>query len=110
VHLNSMDCVEGVDLGPTEELLSLLARGYPRTAPGRIQLLQSDPVSGQLVLEAGSAGAGEVAVLWTPTEAGTHEVWTEGLDELTEHGVPGGRLLTAAVAEDGSYAIGVDPR
>jgi endoglycosylceramidase len=110
VHLNSMDCVEGVDLGPTEEFLSLLGRGYPRAAPGRIQLLQSDPPSGQLLLEARSARAGGELVLWTPTEEATHAVWTEGLDDLTEHAVPGGRLLTATVAADGSYAIGVDPR
>ena len=108
VHLNNMDCFAGVDLGPTEPFLTLLGRGYPRVTPGRINLLQSDPQSGQLLLEARSAGAGEMLVLWTPTEAGTHDVWTEGLDELTAHPVPGGRLLTATVSANGSYSVGID--
>ncbi len=109
VHLNSMDCVEGVDLGPTEAFMVLLSRGYPRVTPGRIQLLQSDPETGQLLLEARSAKAGEMVVVWTPTEASTHEAWAEGLDELLEHVVEGGRLLTATVSDNGSYSIGVDP-
>ncbi len=110
VHLNSMDCLEGVDLGPTEEFFILLGRGYPRATPGRIQLLESEPENGQLRLEARSARAGDGLLLWTPTGNGTHGVWTEGLDDLAEHEVPGGRLLTATVSADGSYAIGVDPR
>ena len=110
VHLHNMDCVGDVALGPTEEFLTLLGRGYPRVAPGRIELLQSDPESGQLVLEARSAEAGARLVLWTPTEASTHEAWSEGLGEITEDDVPGGRLLTATVSASGEYSIGVEPR
>jgi len=110
VHLNTLDCVEGVDLGPTEEFLALLGRGYPRISPGRIQLLQSDPDSGQLLLEGRSAVAGETLVVWTPTGEDTHEVWTEGLDPPTELAVPGGRLVTATVTDDGGYTLGIDPR
>jgi len=109
VHLNTMDCVEGVDLGPTEELLTLLGRGYPRVTPGRIRLLSSDPGTGQLSLEAEADEAGGTLVLWTPTSASTHEVWSEGLEELEEHTVPGGRLLTAIVSSAGSYTVGVEP-
>lgn len=108
VHLNTMDCVGG-DSSPTEELLVLLGRGYPRVTPGRIQLLQSDPHGGQLRLEGRSADAGEALLVWTPTTADTHGAWSEGLDDLVEHPVPGGRLLTATVADDGSYAVGIDP-
>lgn len=110
IHLNSLDCKAGTELGPTEEFLVLLGRGYPRSAPGRIQLLQSDPDSGRLLLEASDADNGETLVVWTPTESSTHEVWTEGLEGLTEAEVPGGRLLTATVTGDEDYAIGVEPR
>ncbi len=110
VHLNSMDCVENTDLGPTEEFLVLLGRGYPRVTPGRIQLLQNAPYSGELRIEARSADAGDQLLVWTPTADDTHAAWADGLDDLTEHPVPGGRLLTATVSEDGAYAIGVSLR
>ena len=110
VHLNSLDCVTGTDLGPTEEFLKLLGRGYPRAAPGRIELLQSDPDSGELVLEAEADRVGQAVVLWTPTQASSHQAWVEGLDSLTERAVPGGRILMATVAAEGRYAMGVDPR
>ena len=108
-HLHRMDCVEGVDLGPTEEFVALLGRGYPRFTPGRIQRLSSDPESGQLVVEADVDAAGGEVVLWTPTDSSTHDVWTEGLEGLTEVAVGSGRLLTATVEAEGRYAIGVDP-
>jgi endoglycosylceramidase len=109
IHLNSMDCVEGVDLGPTEEFFSLLGRGYPRVTPGRIRLLASDPVTGQLSLEADADVAGGRLVAWTPTESATHEAWADGLDEFEEVPVEGGRLLTGVVAAGGGYTLGVDP-
>ncbi len=108
VHLNSLDCASGEDLGPTEEFLVLLGRGYPRATPGRIDQLSSDPSTGLLSLEADADTAGGMLVLWTPTEAGTHEVWTEGLDDVLEHAVDGGRLVSATVAAAGDYAIFVE--
>jgi len=110
VHLNSLDCAGGAELGPTEEFFALLSRGYPRAAPGRIQVLLSDPVSGSLRVEAEAARAGDAVVLWTPTQDDTHGIWSEGVDELEEHAVTGGRLITAVVATKGDYVIGVEPR
>jgi endoglycosylceramidase len=108
VHLNTIDCTTGTDLGPTEPFLALLGRGYPRAAPGRIERLESDPESGRLLLEAEAERAGETLVLWTPTEASTHSAWAEGLGDLTEHPLPGGRLITGTVAARGAYTVGVD--
>ena len=108
VHLNSIDCTTDTDLGPTEPFLTLLSRGYPRAAPGRIELLESDPTTGRLRLKAEADRAGDPVVLWTPTEAGTHPAWSEGLQDFTEHAVPGGRLITGTVAAKGAYALGVD--
>ncbi len=110
VHLHTMDCTVSPPVSsPTEELLSVLGRGYPRIAPGRIQHLQSDPATGKLLLEAASAHAGQRLVIWTPTAPDTHKAWATGVENLTELTVPGGRLLTATVA-GGQYSIGVDPR
>jgi len=110
VHLHTMDCTGEPTSSPTEALLVLLGRGYPRVTPGRIDLLQSDPHSGTLSLEARSAEAGARVVVWTPTADETHEAWAEGLDGWSEEIVAGGRLLTGTVAADGGYVIGVDPR
>lgn len=110
VHLHTMDCVADAEVGPTEELLTLLSRGYPRATPGRIDLLHSDPHTGHLLLEARAAEAGTRVVVWTPTADETHAAWADNLDELAEHPVAGGRLLTGTVAADGAYALGVDPR
>ena len=110
VHLNTLDCVTGQDVGPTEPFLQLLGRGYPRAVPGRIRELESDPASGRLRLEAEAEEAGGTVVLWTPTAADAGEVWSEGLAGVEEqpHGL--GRLVTATVAAAGPWALGVEPR
>ena len=109
VHLHAMDCANDTDLGPTEAFQTLLSRAYPRVAPGRIQLLASDPHSGQLQLEASAAQAGDRLVVWTPTTADTHLVEIDGLDGLSEEAVDGGRLLSATVSADGAYTLDIDP-
>jgi endoglycosylceramidase len=108
VHLHTMDCVDNVDLGPTEPFLQLLGRGYPRVAPGRITLLESDPQTGTMTIEAEEAPAGQVAVIWTPTPADTHPLWSEGLEAIEEHPRGEGRLITATVAEGGDWTFGVE--
>lgn len=61
-------------------------------------------------LEAEVDEAGGMLVVWTPTTADSHELWSEGLEALEELEVPGGRWLTATVSGGDGYAIGVDPR
>ncbi len=108
VHLNTIDCTTDTDAGPTEQLLRILGRGYPRVAPGRIELLESDIDGGRLRLEGEEAEPGVGLVLWTPSGADTHEVWSEGLEDLVERPVEGGRLITAT-AVGGEYSVGVEP-
>lgn len=110
VHLNTLDCVDGVDLGPTEPFLALLGRGYPQAAPGRLRLLESDPSTGRLRIEAEADAAGGALVVWTPTSGEAHVTSTEGLEGLTETPVGGGRVLTGTVTAAGPYALGIDPR
>jgi endoglycosylceramidase len=109
VHLNTLDCTTGEDLGPTEPFLALLGRGYPRAAPGRILLLESDPASGRLRLEAEAVEAGGTVVLWTPTRAAEHEVWGEGITGIEEQPRGAGRLVTATVTAPGAWSMGVEP-
>jgi endoglycosylceramidase len=108
VHLNSIDCTSGAS-SPTEEFLSILGRAYPRVAPGRIAILQSDPDTGLFLLDGRSAAPGQTLVVWTPNGASSHPVEGMGLEELTEHERPGGRLITAVVAESGDYILRIDP-
>jgi len=106
VHLNTLDCPANTDAGPTDAFLRVLGRGYPRAVPGEPTALVSDPETGRLEVEATASAddVGEQLLVWTPTEAAGHEVRVEGLRDLTEHPVPGGRLLTATVAAAGPYA------
>jgi endoglycosylceramidase len=107
IHLNTFDCTTGTDLGPTEDFLALLGRGYPRAAPGRIASLTSDPFTNELTLEGVASNAGQRLVLWTPTLSSSHEVSVEGLVSVEEHAVEGGRLITAKTASAGDYWIRV---
>jgi endoglycosylceramidase len=109
-HLNGLGCPGDVDLGPTEPFLRVVRRAYPRAAPGRITRLESPWSTGALVLEATGAAAGAELVLWTPTGADTHTVAATGLGPLTEHIVPGGRLVTGSVVKAGGYSVTITPK
>lgn len=106
VQLHRLGCPGNVDLGPTEEFLDVLGRAFPRATPGRIASLESNPATGQFDLQASSGAPGGELVVWTPTtDSGTHAVHGENIANLTEHAVPGGRLITATVASAGCYAL-----
>jgi endoglycosylceramidase len=52
VHLNRLGCPDNEDLGPTDEFLQILGRGYARATPGRLTELRSDPDTGHLAVKA----------------------------------------------------------
>jgi endoglycosylceramidase len=107
-HLNLVGCPGDELLGPNEDFLEILGRGYPRAAPGRLDEVRSDPDTGWLKVRATAAEAGGELVVWTPTEAGPdHEITVQGLTEVVEHQVPGGRIITARVEAVGPYALWV---
>jgi len=111
IHLHRLGCPGDEDLGPTEELLRVVGRGYPRAAPGRITGFTGDHATGDLRIEAAGGQAGQQLVVWTPTTADTHDVALDGLGGLVETAVPGGRILTAdVVTGGGSYSLVVTPR
>lgn len=107
IHLHGVGCPGDKDLGPTEPLLRVVRRGYPRVTPGRISLLTSDADTGALHVEAQGAKAGARLTLWTPTAASGHAVTAVGVLDLQEHPVSGGRVLTGTVAADGSWSLQV---
>lgn len=108
VHLNPTQCPDNTDLGPNDAFLDVLGRAYPRTTPGRLTSLTSDPVTGELAVSA-TAGAGDVGqqlVVWSPTvEDAAHRVTVEGLGDVVSTEVPGGRIITATVTEAGPYQL-----
>lgn len=110
VHLHRLGCPGDVDLGPTAEFMRVLGRGYPRSTPGRLDRLVSDPDTGHLLVEATATEAGGTLVVWTPTGDATHRVTLEGLRDLQPTGADGGRILRATVDKAGAYTLRVDPR
>ena len=108
VHLNLLGCPGNDDLGPNDAFLDILGRGYPRATPGTFVELRSDPDTGLLKVKATVAEAGGELVVWTPTvDDAEHHVVSNGLVDVVEHPVAGGRIITATVAAAGTYALWV---
>ncbi|MCB1285498.1 MAG: glycoside hydrolase family 5 protein [Microthrixaceae bacterium] len=96
VHLNLLGCPGNEPLGPNEEFLSIVGRSFPRAAPGTIVELRSDIDGGALLVRGRTATPGATLVVWH-RDGGAVQIDTEGLGEVTEHRVDGGRYLTAEV-------------
>jgi endoglycosylceramidase len=110
VHLNVLGCPDNEDLGPNGAFLDIVGRGYPRAAPGRLTEVRSDLATGRLVVKATATEAGGELLVWTPTASDSdHRVTVDGLTDVVETKVEGGRLITAAVAAKGEYALRVGP-
>lgn len=110
VHLNVLGCPGNTDLGPNEEFLQVLGRGYPRAAPGIIDHLVSDPDTDRMRVDATATTAGGQLVVWTPSfDDADHRVNVAGLTDVHQRVVPGGRIITATVAAPGSYALSIGP-
>ena len=110
VHLNVLGCPDNEDLGPNDAFLDILGRGYPRATPGRLTELRSEVESGRLLVRADATEAGGELLVWTPTEDDAdHAVTVEGLSDVVEHEVDGGRLITATVDAPGEYVLRVGP-
>jgi endoglycosylceramidase len=109
-QLNRLQCPDNTDLGPTDQFLHVLGRGYPRAAPGRITELRSDPDSGHLKVKATVPAAGGELVVWSPTaDDADHPVVVRGLTDVVSHPVSGGRIITARVAGAGTYILWIGP-
>jgi endoglycosylceramidase len=107
-QLNLLGCPDNTDLGPNDAFLDVLGRAYPRATPGRLVSLTSDWASGALEVhaKAGTSDVGKQIEVWAPTvDDATHRVTVQGLTDVTQHAVPGGRLIVATVTAPGAYAL-----
>ncbi len=104
IHLNAVDCPGDIDAGPTEVFMRILSRTYPRMAPGRITFLYSDSDTGDFTLQASAAPADSEIIIWSPTQADTHTVESQGLVNLLSHRVDGGRIIKAMTI-GGDYTL-----
>ncbi|MEC8278192.1 MAG: cellulase family glycosylhydrolase [Myxococcota bacterium] len=104
-HLHGFDCVANVEIGETDEFLQILGRAYPRVVAGRISNLESNPHSGEFLLDGETNHAGQAFVIWTPTANNTHSVEFEGAQDTSVSEVDGGRIISGVVPETGPYRI-----
>jgi len=106
VQLNLLGCPANTDLGPNEDFLKVLGRAYPRTSPGRLTALRSDPDTGELdvVATAGTGDVGRQLVVWVP-DGHPLDLRGENLTAVETTAVEGGTLVTASVAAAGCYAL-----
>jgi len=106
-HLHAFRCRDEVDLGATEEFLTILGRGYPRVTAGRIRSLESDPYSGDFQLEGETLSNNQELVIWSPTTAATHTMNVEGIDNIQTAEIDGGRFIMGSVSQPGLYNLNI---
>jgi hypothetical protein len=94
------DCATGADAPPREDLLEILSRAYPRSAPGAITSLAADGASIDLTGSAPGGGCG--LEVWVPGTTAPQPD-TSGISDVEVAEVPGGWLVTGCV--DGDYSL-----
>ncbi|WP_395242992.1 glycoside hydrolase family 5 protein [Agromyces sp. MMS24-K17] len=97
--LMMQDCATGGDAPPKDDLLAILGRAYPRSAPGTVTELAAD---GATVSFTGLAGEGCGLEVWIPGAA-EPAVEATGVGDLDVARVSGGWIATGCV--DGDYAF-----
>lgn len=95
-------CPGDEDGGVSPAYERILARAYPRHAPGELLQLHSDPYSGVLTLVGESDEEGDLE-LWVPTSARVNVPQLDGSDAVQVESRSGGFLIRATVS--GHYHI-----
>jgi endoglycosylceramidase len=110
-HLHTLRCPGDEDLGITEEYAVVLSRTYPRSAPGRITELVSDPdertarITG--TTEGEDADASTQLVVWVPDSGhGEPTIGGSGLADVELTAGDRGWVVTATVGCE--YVFEVD--
>lgn len=91
------DCVTGEEAPPRDELLKILGRAYPRSAPGVLTELAGDGAEIELAGEASESGCG--LEVWFPGDA-EPEVTVGGVTNVEATEVAGGWVVTGCVEGD----------
>ena len=97
------DCETGDDAPPRDDLLAILSRAYPRSAPGVLTALEAD---GAHVSLAGSVAERSCGLeVWVPGSA-EPELSSSGITDAATAAVPGGWRITGCA--DGDYTLSTD--
>lgn len=96
--LMRQDCTTGQDAAPRDDLLEILSRAYPRSAPGVLTALKAEG----LHVELRGTGQGCGLEVWVP---GSDEpgIRSSGLARVETSAVPGGWIITGCA--DGDYEL-----
>ncbi|KRB37811.1 glycoside hydrolase family 5 protein [Microbacterium sp. Root180] len=97
--LMRQDCTTGEDAEPRTDLLEILSRAYPRSAPGILTSLSADGAGLRLT---GTGGDGCGLEVWVPGSA-RPDVSSSGLSGVEVTVVPGGWSVTGCA--DGDYEL-----
>jgi endoglycosylceramidase len=101
-----VDCATNTVLGPRENLVSQLTRGYVRAAPGELDSLRYAYATGELDAAGSNAAAGaELVVFYPSSRHGEPNITSSGLEQLTVLDAPGGNAYVAARASGGSWVL-----
>jgi len=101
-----VDCRTNEILGPRQELIDQLTRGYVRAGPGRVVETVYDPADGSLRAAGVDADAGTALLAFYPASIhGEPIVSATGLGGLRTQIAAGGNLLISATASGGSWTL-----
>lgn len=96
VEYRNNGCPGDRDLGVVDEWHEVVARPYPRAAPGRLASVESDGAGRTLALTADGAEPGATLDLWVPGDD-EPRVTGEGIAAVEARAVAGGWRVTATV-------------
>ncbi|BDV30625.1 glycoside hydrolase family 5 protein [Microbacterium terricola] len=97
------DCATGEDVAPRTDLLEILGRAYPRSAPGVLTALTGDGTHVDLAGRADEQSCG--LEVWVPG-AVEPDVTVSGVTDVATAQVPGGWIVTGCA--EGEYALSTD--
>ena len=94
------DCETGDDAAPRNDLLEILSRAYPRSAPGVLTALAAKGAELELAGSTQERGCG--LEVWVPG-AGEPEVDASGISNIKVTEVSGGWIVTGCA--EGDYTL-----
>lgn len=105
-----VDCEDNTVLGPRVDLVHQLTRPALRAAPGRIDVVEYDPVSGYFRASGIEATGGELLVFYPISKHGQPTVSVDsGLGEVVMHSVGNDKLYLVAEVIDSTWSLELSP-
>lgn len=101
--LNRYACPEQRSLGIPGSTRRILARAYPRAAPGRLTAVESDPETGALSVKGAAASGCAELIAWLPGDRGVPSLSGVNVTGISVSAFAGGWL--AGGCASGSYEL-----